>query len=122
MLMCYNKSIGENKNGLRFIHQDSTIIGTWISEEDNNWKIEFNDSLCNWQYTGEPKLVYRYTIANTSPQCGISVPVDQYSNYLRLTNVSDTTDQICYLLNGVTSTHLSLSVIDQGGAFVFSRQ
>lgn len=111
-----------NNYKINLNHQDSTLLGTWISEEDNNWKLEFKNDTCLSTYIGSSTDTYKYTISNTSPQCGEVVDIDQYSNYLQLTNVSDTTDKICYLINGVTDTALSLSPINRGGAFVFTKQ
>nr|WP_294899732.1 hypothetical protein [uncultured Pedobacter sp.] len=114
-----------NKSKLfsNFEYGDSTIVGSWKSQGDNNWKFIFKtDSTCSSTYSGGETYNYTYKISNTSPQCGETVVIDNYTNYLQLTNISDSTDKICYLINGITSTNLSLSPIDRGGAFVFIKQ
>lgn len=118
-----SKSINCNITSHSFIHQDSTIIGLWNLEDDNNWKLKFrNDSICEWQLTDEPTRNYYFHISTTSPQCGEAVETGAIYNYLQLTNVNDSTDKVCYLINGITDTHLSLSTINLGGAFVFVKQ
>lgn len=121
VVMGYKPNIA--RQALYYQHQDSTIIGTWVSVNDNNWRFKFNtDSTCSSIYLGDETYNYTYKISNTSPQCGQTVDINQYSNYLQLINVNDSTDNICYLLNGITNKNLSLSPIDQGGAFVFVKQ
>jgi hypothetical protein len=102
---------------------DSTIIGTWISDEDNKWRLTFtNDNKCQQYYDNILSEADTVIMSNSSPQCGITVDVDTYTNYLQLKNIADTLDNQCYLINGITNTSLSISIIDQGGAMVFTKQ
>ena len=103
-------------------HQDSTIVGTWISEEDSSWTLMFTAGNKCFDYYEEALTdSSTYSISNTSPQCGQNVPVGNYTEYLQLTSLKNG-DKTCYEVNGITSKTLSLSVIDKGGAFVFNRQ
>lgn len=104
-------------------NDNSTIIGIWVSEADNNWKLEFKqDGTCISRYSTTNTVTYNYSISNTTPQCSIVVPVETYTNYLKLINAADTTDVNCYLINGINNTSLSLSIIDDGGTLVFVKQ
>jgi len=102
--------------------QDVSIIGTWISEEDNNYKMTFNGTTCAWLYSGETTNTYNFALTNSSPQCGQEVPVTNQTKYLRLVNTINTTDQICYEIYGLSETKLTLRLVDQGGFLIFNRQ
>lgn len=98
------------------------IIGTWISEEDTNWKIVFTkDHTCDQYYTDSIIEKDTYVISNTSPQCGLEVEVAEHTSYLTLTDTA-TGDKICYEMNGISEKKLSLRVIGLGGAIVFTRE
>ncbi|QEK52448.1 hypothetical protein FYC62_12890 [Pedobacter aquae] len=116
-----NLTVGTFKSPI--IRQDSTIIGTWVSQNDNLWRLEFkNDSTLYSIYTGAGTDTCSFSISNSTPQCGITVPVENHTRYLKTININDNTDVSCYLINGITNTHLSLSVIDEGGVQVFIKQ
>lgn len=102
--------------------QDASIIGTWISEEDNNYKMIFNGTSCTWLYSGETTNTYNFALANTSPQCGEVVPVTNQTKYLRLVSTTNTSDQMCYEIYGLSETKLTLRIIDRSGFLVFNRQ
>ena len=36
--------------------EDASIVGTWISEEDTNWKMVFTTSKCKWFYENIPQF------------------------------------------------------------------
>lgn len=92
----------------------STIIGAWISEVDNKWKLTFTvDNKCHQYYDNILSETDTVIISNTTPQCGVAVDVDTYTNYLQQKNIADTTDKQCYLINGITNTNLSISVVDE---------
>lgn len=104
------------------VYQNSNIVNTWCSEEDNNWKLVFtSDYKCYQYYSNTLKETDTYTISNTSPQCGMSVPITNYTSYLKLKNAS-TGDSICYEINGITEKTMSLRPIDRGGTVLFYRQ
>lgn len=99
------------------------LIGTWISEDDTNWKIQFNtNGNCYWYYTNEDTEVFSYSISTTSPQCGYEVRVNTADDYyLKLTDSDN--EVICYEILGVDSSTLSLSTIGLGVKyFYFNKQ
>ena len=102
--------------------QDSSIVGTWISEKDHKWKMVFTADNCIQYYDGTITDKDYYFIANTSPQCGQVVPIDNYTSYLKLVQVSSGKVQICYEINGITPKSLSLRPVDNGRIFVFDKQ
>lgn len=101
---------------------EASIIGTWISEEDHNYKMVFNGNTCSWVYSGQPTTTYSFTLSNSSPQCGEVVPVTTESNYLKLVNVNNNSDTMCYEVYSLSETTLTLRPIDKSGFLVFNRQ
>jgi hypothetical protein len=107
---------------LPLFHGNRIIVGTWVSEEDIKWKLVF---------TSENKLLQYYknelvetdsvVITNSSPQCGETVVINEFTNFLQLTDLSNG-EKTCYEINGISKTSLSLRVIGRGGALVFTRQ
>lgn len=103
--------------------QESGITGTWISDEDSRWKLIFtDDNKCYQYYEGSLTETDNVIISNNSPQCGIEVTIETSSSYLQLINSQNANDKICYLINGISNTSLSLSVVGQGNLMVFTRQ
>lgn len=101
---------------------NSSIIGTWVSQEDPAFKMVFNDKgKCYWYTKGKLSDSFDYTISNSSPQCGTKVLVNTKTSYLRLKDLSDN-ENYCYEINGITEKHLSLRTLDMGGADVYIRQ
>ena len=101
---------------------DSTIIGTWISEEDTNWKIIFTNDKCTWMYENNQTDEYNYILSNTSPQCGSNVLVTGETKYLQITNTINVEDKLCYEIYGLSPTTLTLREVNSGGFKVFDRQ
>jgi hypothetical protein len=101
--------------------QSSSIVGSWISEADSNWKLKFTSERCYQYYADTLVETDHYVISNTSPQCGSTVPVDNYTSYLKLSDLNDTTSIICYHINGINSKNLSLTMVGRGGQMVFER-
>ncbi len=96
-----------------FTTPEEDIIGTWVSEEDSNWKIKFNDDgTCLWYYTNEITDTYTYTITTTTPQCGYEVKTGSEYNYLKLIDTNG--GENCYEILGVDSLTLSISTISLG--------
>lgn len=84
--------------------------------------MEFNaDNRCINYYEEELNDSSTWSISNTSPQCGIEAPVEANTSYLQLTGLQDG-QKMCYEINGITQTHLSLRYLERGGASVFTRQ
>ena len=103
------------------------FIGTWISEEDPNWKMVFTQAECTWYYENEITEHYYYTVANSSPQCDLEVPIETYTSYLTLTSKTDPKDKLCYEINGFAETTirrktLSIRSLGKGGFFLFVKQ
>lgn len=111
---------GSNRNS---IVQDSIkILGTWVSEEDNNWKMVFtSDGKTIQHYSDEVISTENYSISNTSPQCGFEVSVDVNSAFLQLTDLGDQSET-CYYINVLSDEYLSLSVVGQGGVLTFIKK
>jgi hypothetical protein len=103
-------------------NQDASIIGTWISQEDNNYKLVFNGNTCTWIYSGQSNTTYSFSLSNTSPQCGEVVPVTSELNYLRLVNSSNSNETLCYEIYSLTETTLTLRPIEKSGFLIFNRQ
>jgi hypothetical protein len=104
------------------MNQEASIIGSWISEEDHNYKMVFSGNTCAWIYSGQPTTTYSFTLSNSSPQCGEVVPVTTASNYLKLVNVNNNSDTMCYEVYSLSETTLTLRPIDKSGFLVFNRQ
>lgn len=92
----------------------SQLIGTWISEDDVNWKITFNNrGTCRWDYTDNQVVnsdMFYFEVSNTTPQCNQEVRTDLNNYYLTLTDVEDS-DIYCYEILGVDSNSLSISTV-----------
>ena len=101
--------------------QNSSMVGLWISEADSNWKLKFTADKCYQYYADTLVETDSYVISNTSPQCGKTVPADNYTSYLKLTNLGDASDVICYHINGINNKNLSLTMVGNGGQMVFKR-
>jgi hypothetical protein len=99
------------------------IVGVWKHEEDENWQLKFlsNDTCIN-TYVGSMSDTCTYSISNTSPQCGTSVPVTSRSSYLQLINILNSGDNLCYDINGITDSILSITPVENHNIFVFKRQ
>jgi hypothetical protein len=101
----------------------SNVVGSWKSEEDEKWQFKFlTDGSCIETYTGSSSDTSNYSISNTTPQCGVAVSVDQYTEYIKLSFPNDSAKNTCYLLNGTTDSTLSLSPIQSYKVFMFKKQ
>ncbi|WP_421874758.1 hypothetical protein [Marinoscillum sp.] len=114
--------------------QNPSIVGTWVNESDAKDKYVFESSgLVYSYYDNQLVATYDYSISNSSPQCGVKVPIDMHTSYLKLTpsikklgdhtiSKYDDPEPLCYEINGITEEHLSLRVVDMGGYTLFRRQ
>ena len=103
--------------------QNQTILGTWIAEKDAKSKWVFtSDGNCKKYYNGELLNTYAYSMNNTSPQCGETVPVNSNTQYLKLTKIGKVDTEYCYEINGITTEKLSLRQIGRGGLLLFDKQ
>jgi len=106
-----------------YLQDSSSIIGVWKCESDNNWKMVFTANNRCYHYTKEVLTrTDSFIISNTTPQCGEDVPVDSTTSYLQLNNLADTSNHICYEINGITNKYLSLRPVWTGGVIIFDRQ
>ena len=82
------------------------IIGTWTSQDDNNWKLIFNsDGKCMDYYEGIPDKTYNYFIAEETASNGVVF------SYLKLVNVHDSSDEYNYEINSLTENRLALNYL-----------
>ncbi len=102
--------------------QDASISGTWTSESDPSWKMEFDSNHCNWFVNNEPAGSFTFVISNTSPQCGYDVPTTNNSKYISLTKSDNADDVTCYEIYALSDTTLTLRAINSSGFLVFNRQ
>jgi|GEM_PF-1011189 len=96
------------------------LEGTWISDDDNSWKMIFTADKCYWYSNNELTGEYNYSVSTTSPQCGVAVLTGD--DYLQLINSQNTNDKMCYVINDAGAKTLSLSPVDKGGVLVFTKQ
>ena len=72
------------------------IIGTWISEKDTNWKMEFTrTNNCYWYYKNNITKTFTYKISKNS----CNNEFDSEYEYLKLNKTSKIH---CYAINGIT--------------------
>ena len=102
--------------------EDASIVGTWISEEDTNWKMVFTTSRCKWFYENIQTEEFNYLLSNTTPQCGETVSITTHTEYLQITNSADPNDKTCYEVYGISMESLSIRMIGSGKLLVFDRQ
>ena len=101
---------------------EASIVGTWVSEEDTNWKIIFTSSTSKWYYQNVLINQYSYTLSNTTPQCGETVSITSQTNYLQITNSADPNDKTCYEVFGISMESLTISMIGSAKLLMFDRQ
>ncbi len=102
---------------------NQTIQGTWIAEKDAKSKWVFTgDGNCKRYYNGELLNTYAYSMNNTSPQCGKTVPVNSNTQYLKLTKIGKVDTEYCFEINGITTEKLSLRQVGRGGLLLFDKQ
>jgi hypothetical protein len=102
--------------------EDASIVGTWVSEKDTNWKMVYTTTRCKWFYENVQTDEFNYLVSNTTPQCGETVSITAHTGYLQLTNVTDANDKICYEIYGITNETLSIRYFGRGGFLLFHRQ
>jgi hypothetical protein len=104
------------------VDENMNIIGTWVSEVDANYRLVFNDSgICYSYYGSDILATYSFSISNTTPQCGVSVLVNESeeTSYLQLSDVNNGT-VVCYEINGITDL-LSLTTVESGRLLTFAK-
>ena len=111
----------KSKEGL--LRTTPSIVGVWKHEEDENWQLKFlSNGTCINIYVGSLSDTCTYSISNSTPQCGISVPVTSHSSYLQIINIKDVSEIQCYEINGITDSILSITPVENHNISVFNRQ
>ena len=114
--------IGNEPVVARLIAGNSLIVGNWRSNDDSKWELRFTMNYrCYQFYGGKRDEVDSWAISNTSPQCGVTVPVDSTTKYLQLTDNGNPPTSTCYEIVGLTATSLTLRVVDRGGFMIFTK-
>ncbi|WP_298515160.1 hypothetical protein [uncultured Kordia sp.] len=92
---------------------NTDIIGTWISNEDNLWKIEFlENNIRKDYYEGDLTDTYTYSLTNT---CDTNT---SFSNGLFLKTTDTEADVTCDIFNGIhidTNGTITLSITSERG-------
>jgi hypothetical protein len=102
----------------------TNIVGTFVGADDPDWTLVFTSSgKCYWYDQGVLFTVNNYSVSNTTPQCGMDVPVDENteSAYLSIVDDSDGSTEY-YSIYGLSSTVLSLQRIGEGGVLLLNKQ
>lgn len=105
------------------IDERANIVGSWVSEEDANYKLIFESGGIGYVYYGNDlNETFTYSISNETPQCGISVYVNESeeTSFLKLENTA-TGFNDCYEINGISDV-LSISHVGSGSLSIFNKQ
>lgn len=97
------------------------IIGNWVSDGDSLSRVVFESNQCKWYYNNKLIETNCYVIQNTTPICGKDVLVNDKTNYLKLTSLTNQESDLCYEILGVTNTDLSLMDINTGHIITFTK-
>jgi hypothetical protein len=102
---------------------DSTIVGTWIMDADSTSKLIFIDEhTCQRYHSNVLFETDTVIISNTSPQCGVTVPVTVNTTYMQLIDKANATNHYCFEITGMTSVSLAFrSVNDYGHVLLYYR-
>ena len=94
------------------------IIGTWIDDEDNNYKLEFlSNGICK-EYDGS-ELITTYNYSIKSSNCADYNSSNSY--YLKWIDSEDLQTTCLEILN-ITDNALSLMIIDKAERLFFNKQ
>ena len=92
---------------------DASIVGTWISNTDPEYKLVFPDVHTCMEYDSTAlQETDSVIISNTSPQCGITVPITANTTYMQFINKANHSDHLCYEIIGLTDTSLMFRSVD----------
>ena len=125
VITCLNtikSSSGPLKHQYKRKLYDSTIVGPWIADQDSTFLMVFQDEhTCMKFYGGILKETDSVIISNTSPQCGVTVPVNINTTYMQLINKANPSQHFCYEITGLTSLSLAFRSVDMGPVILFYR-
>lgn len=94
------------------------IIGSWILEDDQDYKLEFTlNGTCNEYYENNIVTTYNFSIVTNS--CDNFT--QQNSIYLKLIDNSDLAIT-CFEIGKISNNTLSLMIIDKGKMLFFIKQ
>ena len=83
--------------------EEDLIIGEWVSIEDNNWRLNFNNQgKCYDYYQGTLETTYVYSITEETANNGVVF------SYLMLVNVNDIEEVYNYEINALSENDLAL--------------
>ncbi len=95
----------------------SEIIGVWIDENDENYKLEFLDNGICKEYVGTELIAtYNYSLDDNCE--GYIASNTVYLNWV------DTEDQktTCFEINNITNHSLSIMIIDKARVVFFNKE
>ncbi|UJH66291.1 hypothetical protein [Allomuricauda sp. SCSIO 65647] len=82
------------------------IVGEWISIDDSNWKLKFNNQgKCYDYYEGTLETTYYYTVTEKTASNGVVF------SYLKLVNINDSSDVYNYEINALNRNNLALNYL-----------
>jgi hypothetical protein len=101
----------------RYAHEnnnaDASIVGAWILDTDTTYKMVFIDEhTCKIYNSNVLSETDNVILSNTSPQCGIVVPVTVNTTYMQLIDQTDATRHYCYEIIGLTNITLGFRPVD----------
>lgn len=105
------------------LNELDSIVGTFASESDAEWKLVFDATgRCYSYYGTDLTQTFDYSISNSTPQCGCDVLTDesQETSYLQLRDINDGSS-VCYEVNGVSTT-LSLTLVGTDKLVLLTKQ
>ena len=105
-----------------FEAQKKWIVGTFVSDEDSNWKMQFTrDGRCIDSYTGTPTDYYTYTVAYSTRKADTpSGHINIYTLYLKAVPANPDEDPTYEMYVDDTGLVLRPWPMGIGGQFVFS--
>lgn len=87
----------------QLIQEEDLIIGEWVSIEDSNWRLNFNNQgKCYDYYQGILETTYFYSITEETANNGVIF------SYLKLVNINDSDDVYNYEINALNENNLAL--------------
>lgn len=96
---------------------NAQILGTWIEDEDNNYKLIFSNGICKEYVENELITTYNYSIVGNT--CGDFTASNTI--YLQCSDIEDLQDT-CFEILNITNDSLSLLIIDKAERLFFNRQ
>ncbi|WP_445915304.1 hypothetical protein [Flavobacterium sp.] len=100
----------------------TSIVGTWVSENDAKSKWVFSSDGKCMKYNGNEIIGrYSYKLSDSTFQCGETVKKIKNVSFLSLSDVEDNS-QYCYYLEGLTEVRMTLNPFNSSKFFTYKRQ